>query len=110
MQPGSGVGLSATLSAAEETIIPLAAVEAAQAAAELPLAFASVDGVTQLVAVMSAKPGRNWFVGSDGSMAGAIDFPVCAVWRAPIRFASPAQTRRTVRLMDRERTFIRGGR
>lgn len=71
--------------AAEETIIPLAAIEAAQAAAELPLAFASVDGVTQLVAVMSAKPGRNWFVGSDGRWLGQY---VPALFRAyPFRLA-----------------------
>jgi len=56
--------------AAEEAIVPLAAIEVAQAATELPLAFATVDGVTQLVAVMSARQGLNWFVGEDGRWLG----------------------------------------
>lgn len=57
--------------AARETLVPIAAIEAAQAALNMPLAFAKANGVAELVAMLSGEPGRNSFVGSNGRWLGS---------------------------------------
>ncbi len=51
--------------------MPIVALEAAIAAVNMPLAFARSGEHTQLVAVLSARPGRNSFVDEDGRWLGA---------------------------------------